>query len=160
VVEDGHGALELIIYPGSFPLDTYYPGNAGDVPGLVTPTSDVVISESYLYDTIAAGEHLLIHEFSHSLQQASDDGDVAEQRHYPVDFDEEDLVDDATANDPELNAYILGRFGAVPSNLEVFPTIQVIFESDPAALQAASPEVYEVFVEYHGFDPLTGRHAG
>jgi hypothetical protein len=83
---------------------------------------------------------------------------VAQQRDFPEDFDE-DVVNDAMRDDAELQQLFLDTFGVVHTNLEVFPSLQVLFETQPASLQAASPEVYEAFVEYHDLDPLTGRHA-
>lgn len=157
LVEDGNGKLEIVIYPGNVPIEPFYPGSDGEALGLVTPPSDVLIDEQYLYDATAAGEHLLIHEFSHVLQQTSEDGGLPTQRQYPPDFEDGDLVTEATETDPELRAYLTERWGGVSTGLEIFPGLQVVFESYPEELREASPEVYDAFARYHGYDPLTGR---
>jgi pilus assembly protein Flp/PilA len=158
-VEDGDGTFDVYVHPGPFDLAPYFGDERpGQAPGVATPTSDIVLDEEFLYYTIAQGEHLVIHEFSHILQRASDDGGISEGRDFPEDFDGDDEVEDALEEEglPQL---FMDVYGKVHEGREVFPSLQVLFETQPARLQAAAPEVYEELVDYHGFDPLTGRHA-
>jgi len=155
---DGEGTFDVIVYPDSFNIgDHTYPGYDGQAPGLKTQDGDVVISESFLDHTVAAGEHLMIHEFSHCLQSASDDGGVAQSRPYPEDFPFGAEVDAAFDGDPALRDYIESRFGTVHGGQERFPTLMNVFHTEPEALRAASPELYDMMVRYTGLDPIAGE---
>lgn len=155
---DGEGSFDVIVYPDSFNIgDHTYPGHDGQAPGLKTQDGDVVISESFLDHTVAAGEHLMIHEFAHCLQSASDDGGVAQGRPYPEDFPFGAEMDAAFDGDPAFRDYIESRFGVVHGGQERFPTVMNVFHTEPEALRAASPELYDMMVRYTGLDPIAGE---
>lgn len=95
-------------------------------------------------------DNLFIHEFSHTLQ-ADSNGSI---QNLPPDFGFFNSIRFRNAfNDPKFQAYI----GQTKIDAETFPGIQNRFRQNPQELKDASPEMYQLMVDYSGFDPLTGE---
>lgn len=145
---------------GSFTI-TFTPGWGG----ATAPEPGITASQQSTVSWTAQGDNLFIHEFSHSVQRTAGKG-LGDYEFAPPDMNEtefgrlyetsgvQQLLDDRglIIDDPNTKRNERRTF-----NGESFATIQNLFRQDPQALRDASPEMYDLMVEYSGFDPLSGE---
>ncbi len=126
---------------------------------------DIAIDTEFFLGALASGDNALLHEFAHLVQRTGVDAGLPQ---FPAGFPHLDTVLDEFES-PAFQAFIINRFfggnppldasgnpiSPVHFNAETFPTLLNLFRQFPQELHANSPEIYNAFVEYYGYDPLT-----
>ena len=104
------------------------------------------------------GENLFTHEFSHVVQAATSDHKWTKGQNFPQDFPEEFRE---TFESEFKSDRVQDYFKSIPLNNnfggESYPGVNTDFHFNPERLQKASPEIYDILTEYHGYDPLEGE---
>lgn len=139
-VDDGQ--FDVYVFPAERDL-----GYAGGAPA----SGDLTVKADAIYDFLAeGGDNLVVHEFAHAEQGASADG-PHDKQYLPAGFPDPAAFDEALASEGVQE--LLAANGLNAAGLEAYPTIAKLFVEDPAALLAASPELFDLMVEQRGYRP-------
>lgn len=159
VERDGDGQLDIHLYPDQFPLDPLKNPNGQKISGgLVTSGGDIHASKAFLGTTLANGENLFTHEFTHVTQGSRADGSWQPGNAFPEDFPPE-LAErfEHEFKSPEFQQYFEEVGFNREYSIESYPGAQTVFRYYPEDLAEASPELYDIMSAYNGYDPLAGE---
>ncbi len=137
-------------YTITYVPDSYQSPDGKNGWGAKAGQTGIIAKQGFTIQQIAnENDNLFIHEFSHTLEARSD-GSIG---NLPPDFGFiNELRFYAAFNTPEFQKYI----GQTKVDAETFAGTQNRFRQNPQGLKDASPEMYQLMVDYSHFDPLSG----